>query len=187
MTYADELLKAKERTSRFGLRSPKFELSSQRFLSQQKKSEFPYAVFEAVGELNVDEVVAQCFSIHYRLKAPLEKFFQQKMIYTVGYVSIDHETMFYQSESDLQYLLDNGMSSPKINLHAWLSLPSCEIIDVSLPTSIAVIKGLTEGKGGVIASHADELINGARYHPMLLGEDYFRKIGVFIEFNTYGS
>lgn len=57
------------------------------------------------------------------------------------------------------------------------TLPSMEIIDLSLPTSIAFFRNSAEGLGGVIASHADELKHGLRYHPMLLGADYLNKIG----------
>lgn len=56
-----------------------------------------------------------------------------------------------------------------------------EIVDVSLPTSYAVLNNIKEGIGSIIASHADELKGGMKYRPMIIGSDYLRKIGALID------
>lgn len=184
-TYAYELKEAKQRTIRFGLDCPSIFESSERLLTPERQKRFPYAVRATVGELGIEEVVGQCLSLHLRLKEPLEEFFGVPIIYTIGYVHTPPTYMFKQSESELLQLLRSGIVGNQVRLHTWLTLPSHEIIDLSLPTSLAVINGLSEGRGSVIASHAEELNNGVRYHPMLLGDDYLRKIGALVGVNVF--
>ncbi|WP_227105214.1 hypothetical protein [Chromobacterium rhizoryzae] len=185
-SYSAEILEAQQRTIRFGLTCPEISSTCERLLTPERHEQFPYAVRDAVGDLGLEAVVAQCLSLHWRLKEPLEEFFGVPILYTIGYVHTPPSYMFRQSESDLLRLLQTGIQGPQLNIHAWLTLPSAEIIDLSLPTSFAVVNKMKDGLGGVIAAHADELNHGLRYHPMLLGEDYLRRIGALVEFNTYG-
>jgi hypothetical protein len=185
-SYSAELLEAQERTIRLGLSCPEIPPTCGRLLTPEKHEQFPYAVRDAVGELGVEAVVAQCLSLHWHLKEPLEKFFGVPILYTIGYVHTPPSYMFKQTEADLQRLLQNGINTPQLNIHAWLTLPSAEIIDMSLPTSVAVLNQMKEGRGSVLAAHADELKHGLRYHPMLLGDAFLRKIGALVEFHVFG-
>jgi hypothetical protein len=81
----------------------------------------------------------------------------------------------------LRNLLKSGIENYSLSLHAWLTLPSMEIIDFSLPTSYAVVNGYRAERGGVIANHADKLSGGMQYHPMLIGEEFLIKIGAMVE------
>lgn len=74
-------------------------------------------------------------------------------------------------------LIKNGISKTQLSIHAWLTLPACEIMDFTIQTTSAVINKAKKDLGGVYAGHADHLSNNIRYHPMLLGEDYLRRIG----------
>ena len=80
------------------------------------------------------------------------------------------------------HIIKSGISKPQLNIHAWLTLPTCEILDFTLPTTYAVINKTKEGYGEVLAGHADHLLENVRYRPMLLGEDYLRRIGALLEF-----
>lgn len=180
MSYRTEFVQAEQRTKRLSLACPNITSSSVRFLTPEKQKQFPYALRDAVGELSLDDVVAQCFSIHWRIKEPLERFFSCPIIYTIGYVEYINGCLFENSEEDLIAMLKSGIKNNQANLHAWLTLPSDEIVDLSLSTSLAVIQNLPNGRGGVIAKHADELSHGMKYHPMLLGDDFLRKIGALV-------
>ncbi|MDA5492291.1 hypothetical protein PGS50_03360 [Yersinia intermedia] len=82
----------------------------------------------------------------------------------------------------MKELIKSGISKPQLNIHAWLTLPTCEILDFTLPTTYAVTNKTKEGYGEVLAGHADHLLKNVRYRPMLLGEDYLRRIGALLEF-----
>lgn len=185
MSYLHEFLEAQRRTIRLGLACPDIHSTDARFFTPQAQSKFPYVVLEAVGELNYEEVVAQCLSIHLRLQKPLVEFFKTPVFFTIGYVYTPPSYMFKQTEDELRQLLQDGANGTRVNLHAWLTLPSMEIIDLSLSTSLAVLNNMPkENHGGVIARHADELRLGLRYHPMLIGDEYLRKIGALREFQV---
>ncbi len=47
-------------------------------------------------------------------------------------VVIKDKNYFYQNEESLNDMLKNGVNPDKISIHAWLTLPSMEIIDLSL-------------------------------------------------------
>ncbi|MFC6634032.1 hypothetical protein [Microbulbifer taiwanensis] len=180
--YKSEFEAAIERTKKFNLPCPPVEYSSELLLTDNKMNGFVYALRDSIGELEPKEVVAQCLSIHYRVLDVVSNFFKTDCYFTIGYVESDNGTLFYQSENDLKNILINGADRPSLSIHAWLTLPTMEILDFSLPTSFAIINNIKEGIGGLIARHADRLINGVKYHPMLIGEDFLRESGLLIEF-----
>jgi hypothetical protein len=178
--YQSEFKVAIERTKNFKLPVDEVNYSSSRLLTDRLQEKFPFLLRDAVGEIGVEELVGECLSIHYRLLPAIEEIVGAKCYFTIGYVETTERNMFYQSESDLKQLMETGVSNPSLNIHAWITLPTMEIFDVSLPTSFAVLHKVKDGLGAIIASHADELTGGIKYHPMIVGTDYLRKIGVLI-------
>lgn len=180
--YKSEFESAVKRTEMFGLSCPEVNYAEGTILTQEKMMRFPQTLEQYIGRPGVEEVVAQCLSIHYKLKEPLSEIFGAPCTFTIGYVETPSRLMFHQSEDALRGILQNGVEGNTLNIHAWLTLPTMEIIDMSLPTSYAVINNEDEGIGGVIAQHPDELTGGMKYHPMLVGEDFLRQCGGLIEF-----
>jgi len=183
--YIDEFEAAIERTKNFNLELPPIDISDNRYLSDNMLEDVPAVLYEALGELSLNEIVAQCMSIHKRVQQPLNDFFKINFMYTIGYVYFEPDYLFKKTEDELKELMNNRPASPEINIHTWLTLPSMEILDFSLPTSMAVHYGWKQGHGHIISSHADELKHGLKYHPMLVGEDYLRKIGALVDFTVY--
>ena len=180
--YKNEFESAVERTKNFGLKCPDVSYQEGRLLTPDLMSGFAQAFQKHIGEPSVEDVVAQCLSFHFALLEPMSKIIGMPCQFTIGYVETVDRLMFHQTEDDLLNILNNGVSEPSLNIHAWLTLPTMEIIDLSLPTSYAVLNNHKDGIGGVIAKHPDELTGGMKYHPMLVGEDFLRKSGAMIEF-----
>jgi hypothetical protein len=67
-----------------------------------------------------------------------------------------------------------------MNVHAWLTLPSMEIIDATLATTMAIAQGRPEQGGGVVMGHADGF-TGFAYRPMLVGADSLQRAGLLVE------
>ena len=82
--------------------------------------------------------------------------------------------MFYQSEASLKKLLTEGINGNTINLHTWLTLPSMEILDFTLPTTLGKISGNKEMYGKTIIKHPSKLTNNMEYHPLLVGEEFLK-------------
>ena len=183
--YESNFSDALERTTRFGLSAPSVELSDTRFLTQEALSRLPIEIRDIMGELSEEDLVAQCLSLHMRLKPVIEKILDCDAYYTIGWVSSEKSEMFKQTEESLSEMLKHGITSPDINIHAWLTLPSLEIFDFSLPTTYAKVHGIEEGKGAVVSKHPSELTGGIMYHPMLVGEEFLSKSGAMRFFATY--
>lgn len=161
--------------------------TSKRYLTDENMPKLVEKVYEEFGVLGPKDVVQQCFGLHLMLRDLVSELFECESYYTLGSVELESgkPLVFHQSEDDIRGLLDNGLSGCDLNLHAWLTLPSMEILDFSLPTSLNVILGWNDIEpGSVVSGHADELEGDLRYHPMLIGEDFLRKIGALIEFRA---
>ncbi len=182
MAYIDEINASIARANRLGLSCPGFKTVEGELLTQKVYQDIPYIVRDALGNAGAEEVAAQCLSYHMRLLPVLSDYFNTELTYTIGYVSMGSKTLFEQSEEQMKALLKTGIENPQLQIHAWLTLPTCEIMDFTLPTTYAVVNKTKEGYGSVLAGHADRLLNNVQYRPMLLGEDYLRRIGALIEF-----
>lgn len=186
MSYSTEWAAAIERSKKFGLEVPPHEVQpAHRYLTDARHAEFPYVVQQGLGDLDFPDVVAQCMSIHYRLVPVLQEWLGCPVLYTIGWVDDGTDKgMFKFDDAFVADKLQNGHSGSTANIHAWLTLPSMEVIDVALATTIAVVQKLPQGHGAVLAKHADEL-RGMAYKPMLVGPDFLRKSGLLIEWGIY--
>lgn len=180
--YKKEFKLAIERTQAFGLDFPEFAYSDDKLLTSEFLSSFSTLFTRCIGQPNVDELVCQCLLVHFLLQKPLSELVGATCVLTIGYIEDNNRLRFYQSEDDLFKMMKEGVKSSSLNIHAWLTLPSMEIIDVSFLTSYAVINNITEGLGAVIAQHPDNMSDGLKYHPMLIGDEFLRKSGALIEF-----
>lgn len=179
--YLNEFKKAIERSHKFKLLVPRVDFSYKVFLTEKVNNEIPNLLLDKIGKPDPRKVFAQCFGFHYLIQNIFEEYFDVPITYTIGWVSEPPNTLFKQTEEQLFQILKSGPKSMQINLHAWLTLPSMEIIDLTLPTTVAVARGQVDSFGGAISGHPDQFTGGLKYHPMLVGDDFLRKIGVLID------
>lgn len=188
MSYANEWVAAVERSQRFGLSVPGHQVEpGKRYLDAQRLADFPHVMQKGLGQIRPDDLVLQCMSIHMRMAPVVEEWLGCPAIYTLGW--IDDGTprgMFKFDEEFIATKLQTGHKGGTLNLHAWLTLPSMEIIDVSLATTIAVVQKLSSGRGAVMAGNPD-YYRGFAYKPMLAGAEFLFKTGVAVEFNVYSA
>jgi hypothetical protein len=181
-TYAEEFTAAIARSQKYGLHVPNFEIEPTRcFLDSKAQNEFPYVVRDALGDLDFKDVVAQCLAIHYRMVDVIGDWLGCGVFYTIGWVDdMTPKGMFRFDDSFIEDKLATKHRGGSVNIHAWLTLPSMEIIDVSLSTSMGFFQKDPKMFGRVIARHPDEL-KGMAYKPMLVGDDFLRKTGLLVE------
>jgi hypothetical protein len=160
-----------------GLQVPSFQPEDSRYLASARASDMPEAIYRELGALDSTDLVAQCFSIHYRLAGVVGRVLGTQAFLTIGYITFSGDPCFKVDEGELSALLSSGIRERKFGGHAWLTLPSMEILDFSLPMSMAVLNDWNRGRGEVISSHADELKHGLSYHPQIVGAEYLWKIG----------
>lgn len=177
MSYLHDFQLALDRNRRFGLPVPAFQFQDFRYLKTKRAAQIPAAIQQNLGFLSNADLVAQCFSIHYRLAEVISGVLNAPAFLTIGYIGFGGEFRFRKSEEELEALLSSGLGDETLGAHAWLTLPSMEIMDFSLPTSMAVLNGWSRGHGEAITSHADELEYGLTYHPQIIGEQYLWRTG----------
>ncbi|WP_165841893.1 hypothetical protein [Paraburkholderia unamae] len=182
MSYAHEFAAAVTRSKEFGLLAPQFELeTTRRWFDANRLARFPYVMRDGLGELGIEDLMSQCMSIHYRMRSVVQDWLDCPVMYTLGW--IDDGTahgMFKFDDAFITKMLRIGHNGGTVNLHAWLTLPSMEIIDVSLATTMGIAQKRPEMLGLTIIRPADEL-TGMAYKPMLVGDDFLRKTGLLIE------
>lgn len=177
MSYREELEEAAERTLRFGLEKPTLVKSHARYLTDDALTRIGTSISEACGTFRQSEIVAQCLALHLRLRPIIEEVTKAPAYFTLGHVFAPPNYMYKQTEESLKSMIKNGVQNREVQLHAWLTLPSDEIIDLTIATSMAVINNWKTGHGAIIATHAEELKNGVRYHPMIIGEEFLFRTG----------
>jgi hypothetical protein len=186
VAYLDHWKNAIARSERYNLQIPEHTVEPHKtYLSQKTHEEFPYVVRDGLGNLEVEDVFSQCMAIHYRLVPVIEGWLGCPALFTLGW--IDDGTMrglFKFDETFIERSLVTGPESYQVKMHAWITLPSLEVIDMSLSTTFAVMQKNPELYGRVIANKADAL-NGFSYVPMLIGEDFLLKAGLMKQINFF--
>lgn len=183
MSYMDEWVTAIERTERFGLRLPSMEPDpGKRWLDEETQFQLPHVMKKYFPNMNVEHLVCQCLSIHHILLPVIEDWLGCPVTYTLGWIDDGTETGMFQFD---EAFIENCLRTPVppgsvVNMHAWLTLPSMEVIDVTLPTSYGKVQNRPEMYGLLISKHADDM-KGMKYKPMLVGDEFLPKAGFAIE------
>ena len=121
----------------------------------------------------------------YFVQDALEEALQTPIYYTLGYVDYEKRPVFYTSEKGLKSKLGNPMSGVgAINLHAWLTTPNMEIIDLTFATTYGIVNNIPSVIGRYSFQHYSEFNENMVYHPQLVGEDYLKQIGAFVDFRA---
>ena len=104
-----------------------------------------------------------------------------EVFYTLGWVDDGTEQgLFRFDDKFITERIDKSPVGTTIGIHAWLTLPSMEIIDVTLPTTYGLRCNYPEMFYHAITRPADEL-RGLAYKPMLVGDDFLYRAGLIQE------
>ncbi|KXV70459.1 hypothetical protein [Acetobacter cerevisiae] len=172
--YHSEFLTAYERTKNLGLNCPPFtsevagKLCSPTFLR-----EFPYLIRDNTNVSSPEDLAHQCLYVNLLIKDIISKRLNCEVYYTIGWIDCDDGDPMYKFDEEYisTALAHYGSTRGALKVHAWLTLPTMEVIDPTLATSIALVQNKPNGLGGVIAGKADDL-QGFSYRPMLIGMDF---------------
>lgn len=184
MSYLAEFEAAKERTVKLGL-MPQEDLQFEEgvYMTQNRINELSTRLMPVFKDISsYDQLVGQCLPIHIQAKAIVEDWLGCPVWVTLGWIDDNTDRGIYKfSEETIIEKLQNGHKEKTLDIHAWLTLPTMEIIDLTLSTTISILQGRREQAGGVIVKKAED-VTGMSYKPMLLGKSYLREIGVLFEY-----
>ena len=175
--YEGRFNQALKRSKVWGLARSGFSRTQERFASEHNLQVFQQVVAAYLGHYQAEEVSQQCFAVTLMLKAPLEEALGMPLAFTLGYVEYNGCNVFHSNHQELKTMLKKGIPSPALNLHAWLTLPSHEVIDMTFGTTYGVVNQIPSVIGRMCFMHPDDMTADMQYHPQLIGEDYLERIG----------
>lgn len=185
VNYETEFTSAVKRSRNWRLEVPDIKLSKTPFLTGDK-AEAALKVIQSIASKHTPEKVSQqCFGYMYFVQDALEEALQTPLYYTLGYVDYEKRPVFYTSEKGLKSKLGNPMPGVgAIDLHAWLTTPYMEIIDLTFATTYGIVNNIQSVIGHYAFQHYSEFNENMVYHPQLVGEDYLKQIGTFVDFRA---
>lgn len=185
VNYEAEFTSAVKRSRKWKLEVPDITMSKTPFLIGDKADAALKVIQSIASNYTPEEVSQQCFGYMYFAQGALEDALQTKLYFTLGYVDYEKRPLFYTSEKGLKSKLGNPMSGVgAINLHAWLTTPNMEIIDLTFATTYGVVNNIPSVIGRCSFQHYSEFNENMIYHPQLVGEDYLKQIGAFVDFKA---
>lgn len=182
--YELEFSNAVKNTSKNGLGSyESFKKTNERLLTEKSVQEFQ----KQIKHLNLTPnlLMAECLRIHCVLQPYVDKFYSVKSVITIGHIEkkVGGKDFYEPMEKRVSYLSQPLDISKRTNIHVWLTLPTLEILDFTLPTTLAHNAGRMDLEGGIIGLHGDE-DNSHFYKPEFVGIEYLYKAGL-IKFKAH--
>jgi hypothetical protein len=101
-----------------------------------------------------EEMAVNCVSVSMHLGPVIGEYLGTDAIFTLGYFSVGDRDVYYLDEKTLLDWAENGPQTfPSVDVHAWLTLPSLEIIDMTSGSTLAIIMNIKEARGTAITKH----------------------------------
>jgi len=177
MVYVNEFVTAIKRTQKLKLElETPFIDSSGRYIKPETYKEVKKIILESFPEFSSGKYAKQCMDISLKAKVILEDYFNADIFFTIGDISVEGKKQFNFDEKYIKKLLASKQFNANLKLHAWLTLPSLEIIDLSLAQSVLLMSGDPISSDYILSS-PDKLKDGLEYHPMIIGENFLHKTG----------
>lgn len=175
--YTQEFRTALSRSSELGLNVPQVAFQTTRFYSDDKFMSLINQLYRKLGNSDgTVDLVGQCLNVHWNIRGAAESVFKCGAHLTIGYIQENEDLYFEFSYQNVKDWLTNGIDLNKVSLHAWITLDSMEIVDLTWPSTRAKILKSQQGWGTAVTKHPDEFVNGLQYHPLVINNDFPNKI-----------
>ena len=175
-SYREKFIQAIAKTKEYGFDVPKCEFENEKYFTPQIPESFSM-IFREVLPYEVDQTKCNCLKINFELFLKLDKIIPNGAFLTIGWIECGKKKQFFFDYNYIDTLLKGEKSKNVLRLHAWITLPTMEIIDLTFLTTYGSIFNEPDMIGNVIAKDADSL-QGMSYIPMLVGSDIFKNITV---------
>ncbi len=145
------------------------------------------ALFQkALGSMEPEMVAGNCLSISLLLKNLIEDELNLKSYFTLGSFHMSGKSSFEFSEDELKQWIQHGIPDfSNIDIHAWLTLESLEVIDATIATTIGIACNVPEAVGRVIHDLPSDLNGDLSFHPVIVGAEILPDIGAAEIFRMY--
>jgi hypothetical protein len=139
-TYKSLLIQAIERTKQERIEDSDFfiETNSYPIIDKDKGNELLELFYREVYYKDLEEVAGQCIYYTISLKKEIERILGYETLITYGYGDYLNKQMFYTSLDEINNWTE--ASAPELAkgryIHCWLTLPSLEVIDITIAATM---------------------------------------------------
>jgi hypothetical protein len=143
------------------------------------KGQFFNAIVAASGIQNGEGMAGQCLKWCHFLQPAAEKVLNRRVWLTIGQLWKGDRWLFSPSFEDLESWIKQGLSlddcesKEGLNLHAWLTVDTGEIIEPTFLTTLASVHPEDYGDmaGTAVWGRDPNVLVGHHYVPMLIGQE----------------
>lgn len=187
ITYKKELVEAINRSKNSGLIVQEFiyDKNESLILSIENQIKLNELLHHYVYSKNIEAIANQCFFWNFHLQQAIEELLRCDSILTVGYVDFKNRSAFITStEEILTWLNVKYDTLQHRNIHVWLTLPTFEIIDITLVSSFLKINNEIFGEKidfrncFMFLPEENAGSNIPVHRPQFVGMDFFYKTGI---------
>ncbi len=173
----EEFELAIERSRYLKLSDTRFKALDAKFCSDENLQSCLDFLNYLYNPLKGTDLVGQCLNIHSQLMKAVEHFYGAPPIFTIGSITFDGNKYFELAEDDIKSSILDCSPTNMANIHAWLTLPSMEILDFTFISTYESQAG-DSGFPKVVSQFAESLKLHFHYHPVLTGEESLSKLGL---------
>ena len=180
-SYAREFLGAFERTQSLGLPVPPVRLLVEKDCVNVEI--ITPVVHKYLDEFSDDDALGQAYAVNVNIIPYLYDETGIPFTLTMGWFEHMGKDLYRHNDRMLRTMLREGIACHQLDgipLHVWLTSPACEVLDVTLPTTIASASGAEELIGGIIYVSNRETDPPVIYHPTVVGVEFLEKIGAAV-------
>lgn len=177
--YEQEFNASLTRTQKWKLNPPPFTPLQARLLTDDVMAKIQQCWASELSGCRYGDFSQKCFQVTSILHEPLQEVLGVPLIYTLGYVQEEGKGPIFHTElAQLKKLTRNKGPLLHIDLHAWLTLPTYEILDFTLLTTLGTLLDMPDLKGRAVAGHPEDFPGQPSYHPQLIGDEFLLKSGL---------
>jgi hypothetical protein len=179
--YAQEFTAAWDMTERLGLKVAPLQLLVQKDCIDM--DQIAPVIQKFLRPYKEDDLFAQAIFINAQLADLISRKIGAPMYLTLGWTEVDGQPDYAHGEARLRQLLKDGRAALKdgVPMHVWLTSPACEILDVTLPTTLGLATGNRDLIGRILyRSNQDRGATNVVHHPAVIGIDFLDRIGATI-------
>ncbi len=172
--YQEAFHAALEWTEKQGLIVPQTYFTEDRFLNEKNMEQLTIDLKPLFKAMVFEEFKTKALSLHQDLQEMVEDILECPVFYTIGCVRVGRDDYFKLTHETISKSLSSGRRN-KLQLHAWLTFPSMEIIDFSINSILSEILHQADIAGKILAAHPSHFGKGLVFQPLLVGDDFLRK------------
>ena len=177
MTYKTQFSEAVRFTESLGFVVPSFAPHDGEFVTAANGERVLHHMAKG-GVTDIAASALQCLKWSHALQHFVEAGLGCGVTLTIGQVSVGTRSVYNPSKSDFSRWAKDGIglrdfaSRSGFNFHTWYTLPTMEILDLTLWSSLAVAWQMPEMRGNVVGGWPDLIAPNPVYTPMVAGTAY---------------